>query len=78
MSGAPLSARRINAQFARAGDFWQRDYFARIIRDPDHFWRCARYLHSNPEKCQLKDGEFILYEDPPIKDALAQPRDGRY
>ncbi len=72
-----VSARRINAQLARAGDFWQRDYFDRIIRDTDHFWRCTHYIHSNPEKCHLKEGEFILYEYPPIKDALAQARGGR-
>lgn len=66
-----VSARRIHARLSRSGDFWQRDYFDRIIRDTDHFWRCARYIHSNPVKCHLQDGEFALYEHPTIKDRLA-------
>ena len=43
-------------------DFWQRDYFDRLVRDEKHFANCVRYIRRNPEKAQLSKGEFILWE----------------
>jgi putative transposase len=41
-----------------------KDYFDRLIRDPEHLSRCVRYVQRNPEKAQLRTDEFILYESP--------------
>ncbi len=68
-----VSARGINAALARSGEFWQRDYFDRMIRDAGHFWRCARYIHRNPETCGLRQGEFVLHESEAVRKVLLQP-----
>ncbi len=57
------SARLINLANGRIGEFWQKDYFDRIIRDHKHLGRCVRYIRKNPVKAKLKAGEYILYEN---------------
>jgi len=44
------------------GNFWQRDYFDRLVRDEKHFANCVRYIRRNPEKAGLGKDEFILWE----------------
>ncbi len=62
LSWKGYTARRINALLGRAGGFWQRDYFDRLVRDHKHLANCIRYIRRNPIKAGLRDGEFILYE----------------
>ena len=62
LSWKGFTARRINALLGRSGNFWQRDYFDRLIRDEKHFANCVRYIRRNPVKANLRDGEFILFE----------------
>jgi putative transposase len=62
LSWKGFSARRINALLGRAGGFWQRDYFDRLVRNHKHIANCIRYIGRNPAKAGLRDGEFILYE----------------
>jgi len=57
-----FSARKINSLLGRAGHFWQRDYFDRLVRDEKHFANCVRYIRRNPEKAQLTKNEFVLWE----------------
>lgn len=57
-----FSARRINEILGRQGPLWQRDYFERLIRDERHLANCLRYIRRNPEKANLKEGQFVLYE----------------
>jgi len=57
-----FAARQINKLLERSGNFWQRDYFDRLVRDGKHFANCVRYIRRNPGKAGLNDGEFILYE----------------
>lgn len=66
-----VSARGINLALARSGEFWQRDYFDRMIRDAAHFWRCARYVRRNPAKCGLREGEFALHESEAVREVLS-------
>ena len=61
------SAREINKLLGRQGELWEKDYFDRMIRDSDHFWKCVRYIRRNPEKAKLKPGEFLLYESNYVK-----------
>ena len=57
-----FAARQINKLLERTGNFWQRDYFDRLIRDEKHFANCVRYVRRNPEKASLGKDEFILWE----------------
>lgn len=57
-----FSARKINSLLERSGNFWQRDYFDRLVRDEEHFANCVRYIRRNPAKAQLTKNEFILWE----------------
>ena len=57
-----FTARQINKLLDRSGNFWQRDYFDRLVRDEKHFANCVRYIRRNPEKAQLTKSEFILWE----------------
>jgi putative transposase len=57
-----FAARQINKLLDRAGNFWQRDYFDRLVRDEKHFANCVRYIRRNPEKAKLPPTEFILWQ----------------
>ena len=57
-----FAARQINKLLERSGNFWQRDYFDRLVRDEKHFTNCVRYVRRNPEKASLGKDEFILWE----------------
>jgi REP element-mobilizing transposase RayT len=57
-----FAARQINKVLDRSGNFWQRNYFDRLIRDEKHFRNCVRYVRRNPEKASLGKEEFILWE----------------
>jgi putative transposase len=58
------SARAIHRATGQSGALWMKDYFDRLIRDPEPLSRCVRYVRRNPEKAQLRTDEFILYESP--------------
>jgi REP element-mobilizing transposase RayT len=57
-----FAARQINKLLDRSGNFWQRNYFDRLVRDEKHFANCVRYIRRNPEKASLGKDEFILWE----------------
>ncbi len=57
-----FTARQINKLLDRTGNFWQRDYFDRLVRDEKHFANCVRYIRRNPEKAKLPPNEFILWQ----------------
>ena len=61
------SAREINRTIGKTGTLWQKDYFDRLIRDPDHFGNCVRYIRKNPTKANLRSGEYVLFESPLAK-----------
>jgi REP element-mobilizing transposase RayT len=42
------SAKLINRLTGRSGQFWQRDYFDRFIRDEEHFHAVFAYIEQNP------------------------------
>jgi REP element-mobilizing transposase RayT len=58
-----VSTRTVNALLGRSGGgLWQRDYFDRLVRGPEHFERCVRYVRANPAKAGLRAGDWIAYE----------------
>jgi putative transposase len=63
-----FAARQINKLLDRTGNFWQRDYFDRLVRDEKHFANCVRYIRRNPEKARLPLNEFILWESQAVRD----------
>jgi putative transposase len=65
-----FSARRINPALGQHGTLWQKDYFDRIVRDEDHFWRAASYIRANPTKANLRPGEYLLWESAEVKATL--------
>ena len=62
LSWKGFTARKINPLLERKGNFWQRDYFDRLVRDAKHLANCVRYIRRNAEKGRLRKGEFVLYE----------------
>ncbi len=65
-----VSSREVNTACGYRGPLWQQDYFDRMVRDTQHFWRCARYIRLNPAKAGLKQDEFIIYESAKVKAVL--------
>jgi putative transposase len=62
LSWKGFTARKINPLLGRKGNFWQRDYFDRLVRDANHLANCVRYIRRNQEKGRLREGESVLYE----------------
>jgi REP element-mobilizing transposase RayT len=62
LSWKTFTARNINKILGRSGNFWQRSYFDRLVRDEKHFTNCVRYIRQNPKKAGLARRDYILYE----------------
>jgi REP element-mobilizing transposase RayT len=56
------TARSINETLGKQGQFWQHDYFDRLIRDGEHFRNVVRYIRRNPIKAGLSTDEYTLLE----------------
>ncbi|HEX3127903.1 MAG TPA: transposase [Thermoanaerobaculia bacterium] len=48
-----FTATRANQTLGHGGDFWQREYHDRFIRDDDHFRNVMAYIENNPVKAGL-------------------------
>jgi REP element-mobilizing transposase RayT len=48
-----FSAREANKILGRVGEFWQREYFDRAIRDEKGFNAAIEYIENNPMKADL-------------------------
>lgn len=53
------TSRQINLRRGNSGTLWQKTYFDRIVRDEEHFARCARYIRNNPVKAKLTPGHYL-------------------
>ena len=42
--------------------FWQREYFDRLIRSPEHLTKVRGYIRENPVTAGLRSGEFVFWE----------------
>ena len=47
------TAKEANRLLGRTGQFWQEDYFDRVIRNEKHLHSAADYIHYNPVKAGL-------------------------
>lgn len=56
------TARQIHQAQGKRGQFWQHDYFDRLIRDGVHLRNVVRYIRRNPTKARLSSNEFSLWE----------------
>ena len=56
------TARQLNLRLGRSGQFWQHDYFDRLLRDGDHLRNVVRYIRRNPAKARLAEADFTLWE----------------
>ena len=66
-----FTANEINRRIGASGTFWQKDYFDRLVRNPEHFWACVRYLRQNP--ADLRPGEYLHWEAPWVAEVLDVP-----
>ncbi len=57
-----FTAREINKRIGKSGQLWQEDYWDRLIRSERHFFRVVEYVQENPEKANLREEEFVLFE----------------
>src|SRR6185436_7875478 len=48
-----FTANEANKILRRTGDFWQREYHDRFIRDDDHYRNAVVYIENNPVKAGL-------------------------
>ena len=52
---------RINNKIGKRGEFWQRNYFDKAVRDATHFDVVYRYIKHNAIKANLEDSEKRFY-----------------
>ena len=55
-----FTAREINKRIGKSGKLWQDQYWDRLIRNEQHFFRVAEYIRENPSKAKLSVGQFLL------------------
>jgi REP element-mobilizing transposase RayT len=48
-----FTAREANKILGRSGEFWERDYFDRFVRNEEHYYNAMSYIHMNPVKAGL-------------------------
>ncbi len=49
-----LTAREINKHLSRTGQFWQRNYYDRVIRNEDELSELRKYICDNPLRWFLR------------------------
>lgn len=59
------TANNANELLGRAGPFWQREYYDRIVRDAREYGRVVEYIVQNPAKPLLVDWPWVGYCDDP-------------
>jgi REP element-mobilizing transposase RayT len=53
------TARMANRILARSGEFWQREYYDRLIRKDGELERAIEYVASNPERAGLMEWKWV-------------------
>jgi REP element-mobilizing transposase RayT len=54
-----FSAKQANQILRRSAEFWQREYYDRLIRDRAEFHRAVQYVVENPKKAGFKDWAWV-------------------
>ncbi|MFI5378218.1 MAG: helicase C-terminal domain-containing protein, partial [Tepidisphaerales bacterium] len=61
-----FTANRANEILNRNGEFWQTEYYDRIIRNSAEFDRCLKYILDNPAKAGLQDWPWVAMNEEKI------------
>ena len=56
-----FTAREINQAEDRTGTLWQRESFDHIVRSASQLKHFQNYLRENPQKANLREGEYLLW-----------------
>jgi REP element-mobilizing transposase RayT len=56
-----FTAAKINKLLGQKGRLWQQDGFDHLVRSLEQFAALRRYFAENPQKANLKPGEYRLY-----------------
>ncbi len=51
-----FTSREINKRAGKTGALWQDEYWDRLIRHEQHFFKVAEYIRENPVKAKLEGG----------------------
>lgn len=54
-----FTANRANAILGATGEFWQREYYDRLIRNAAEFARFVRYVADNPVRADLANWRWV-------------------
>ena len=57
-----FTGHQIRKKTGTSGKLWQKDYWDRLIRNPEHYLNCLEYIRENPGRAGLREGEFVLFE----------------
>jgi REP element-mobilizing transposase RayT len=57
-----FTARAINEREGKNGALWQAEFWDRLVRNEEHFAKCAEYIRMNPIRAKLRAGEFSFWE----------------
>jgi len=58
-----FTSKEANKLLRTTGQFWEREYFDRLIRDASELVRTIRYVMENPGKAGLKDWKWAWFRD---------------
>jgi len=62
------TAKQANRLLQREGDFWQSEYFDRLIRDDEELMQQVDYVFENPAKASLENWPWRGRDDDAIAD----------
>ena len=51
----------IRRQTGTSGRLWQKEYWDRLIRNPEHYWRCVEYIRENPGRAGWERGSLFCW-----------------
>ena len=54
-----FSAKEGNKPLHRSGEFWQREYYDRLVRDEVEFFRLVQYVVDNPKRAGLRNWLWV-------------------
>ena len=54
-----FTGNRIRKETGTSGRLWQKEYWDRLIRNPEHYWRCVEYIRENPGRAGLGEGSLF-------------------
>lgn len=61
------TANRLNESIHCTGPVWMKDYWDRMIRSPEHYWKVREYILANPAKARLHEGQYRIWQrNPPL------------